>query len=111
MTPEARLKKRCRDYVEERFGGRLVHVSAKGVEGYPDSDLLIPGCSTVKIEFKKSKQEKLRPAQERWARWLTTNNIPYWAIGDFDDFVISCENHWIDRLATSAGRGRTLAGG
>lgn len=114
MTPESKLKKRCRDYVEERFEGRLVHVSAKSVNGFPDSLLLIPGCPTVLVEFKKNKLTRLRPAQDRWAIWLISNNVPFWAIGEFDDFVVACENHWIDRArrsAAAAARSRGLANG
>lgn len=90
MARESNLKKRCRAWVEYMYGGRLVQVSAKGVIGYPDSELLIPGYRPVKVEF-KAPGKALRPEQIRWRAWLIDNGFLHWSIDDYIDFTEQCE--------------------
>lgn len=114
MTPEYKLKKKCREWVFDMYQGRLVHVSPKGADGYPDSDLLIPECPIVKIEFKRAPSVVLRPAQERWREWFTKHGFIYWQIGSFDDFYTSCKylvGRYGDLPPTPAGRGRSMVNG
>lgn len=82
---ESELKEKCRRYAKSK-GCRLVSVSPKGVVGYPDCDLLIPGWQVVKIEFKRPGTTRLRAAQERWAKWFADNEIPYEKVNDFEQF-------------------------
>jgi hypothetical protein len=86
MARESKLKKKCREWIREAYGGRLVHVSPKGVNGYPDSDLLIPGCPLVKVEF-KAPGETLSHEQIREMEWLVRNGFEYWVVSDLHDFM------------------------
>lgn len=97
MQTERELKLRCKLWVENRFEGRLVNISPKGVNGYPDSDLMIPGCPIVKIEFKRSEKSPMKPGQAAWGQWLISAGLHYWVIWNFQTFVSRCEDHWIDR--------------
>jgi hypothetical protein len=95
MAAESKLKAECRNYVVSAFDGRLVQVSAKSWNGFPDSILLVPHCPPVFIEF-KAKGGRPRGNQIGWGRWLDDNRFRHWLIDNFERFEESIEDLLID---------------
>lgn len=91
MAAESKLKAECRDYVVSAFDGRLVQVSAKSWNGFPDSILLVPHCPPVFIEF-KAKGGRPRGNQIGWGRWLDDNHFRHWLIDNFEQFEEAIED-------------------
>lgn len=94
MALESTLKRTCRLHVENKYGGKLISSSPKGHVGYPDSDLLLPRCPIVKIEFKRSPKANVSGMQDWWMKWLTNVGIHYWRIDDYEEFVQRCKDHY-----------------
>jgi len=85
MAAESELEKNCKTLVELGLKGKLLKVQLIARNGWPDREMLIPGCPTVYIEM-KSPGKPLRSQQKQWRDWLTDNGFIHWKIDSWGEF-------------------------